>query len=74
MEYLGHIISAQGFRMNPNKVKAIQSIKPPQNKKQVRSFLGKIIYYAKFLPKLSQMARLLAKLTGKQIPFSWGLE
>jgi hypothetical protein len=72
MEYLRHIISADGIRMNPKKVKVICNLPPPTTKKQVRSFLGKINYYANFLPFLSQTARPLAQLTGKKVPFQWG--
>jgi hypothetical protein len=60
--------------MNPNKVKAILKVKTPQTKKQVRSFLGKINYYAKFLPCLSEIARPIARLTGKTVPFVWNKE
>jgi hypothetical protein len=72
MEYLGHIISAEGIRMNPKKVKVICNLQPPRTKKHVRSFLGKINNYAKFVPFLSQVARPLARLTGKKVPFQWG--
>jgi hypothetical protein len=74
MEYLGHIISADGIRMNPNKVKAILKVKTPQTKKQVHSFLGKINYYAKFLPCLSEIAQPIARLTDKTVPFVWNEE
>jgi hypothetical protein len=60
--------------MNPNKVKAILKVKTPQTKKQVRSFLGNINYYAKFLPCLSEIARPIARLTGKTVPFVWNEE
>jgi hypothetical protein len=74
MEYLGHIISADGIRMNPKKVKVILNLPRPTTKKQVRSFLGKINYYAKFLPTLSHVARPLVRLTGKRVVFQWGDE
>jgi transposase InsO family protein len=74
MEYLGHIISADGIRMNPKKVKVIMNLPRPTTKKQVRSFLGKVNYYAKFLPTLSHIARPLGRLTGKRVVFQWGDE
>ena len=36
--YLGHIISAKGIAVNPEKVSAIVNWEPPQNVKQLRSF------------------------------------
>ena len=38
--YLGHIISAKGIAINPEKVSTIVNWEPPQNVKQLRSFLG----------------------------------
>ena len=42
--YLGHIISAKGISVNPEKVSAIVNWEPPQNVKQLRSFLGLASY------------------------------
>jgi hypothetical protein len=72
MEYLGHVISRSGIQKDPKKLKVIEQVQPPRTKKQVRSFLGKINYYAKFMPGLSKAARPLAKLTGTKVAFEWG--
>lgn len=74
MQYLGHRISAEGIKMDPSKLAFIQTITPPTSKKQVRSFLGKIQYYAKFLPDLSRVARPLSRLTGSKSTFKWEQE
>jgi hypothetical protein len=74
MEYLGHIISKNGMQKDPKKLRIIEQVEPPRTKKQVRSFLGKINYYAKFMPGLSKAARPLAKLTGTKVAFQWGKE
>ena len=45
VDYLGHIISAQGLAVNPDKIEVIQQWLPPKTVKEVRSFLGLAGYY-----------------------------
>jgi len=76
IEYLGHIISREGIRKDPKKLATIANAKVPTNKKQVRSFLGKINYLGKFIANLAEMSGPLAKLTSARddVPFVWGPE
>jgi hypothetical protein len=39
--------------MDPNKVKAIQSMSPPKTKKDVIRFLGRLNYIARFISRLT---------------------
>ena len=39
---LGHIVSAEGVRIDPSRVEALQSLSLPRSKKEVQAFLGKI--------------------------------
>ena len=50
------------------KVKAIQGMKPPETKKEVRSFLGMIGYYWRFIPHFATKADPLTNLTKKGLP------
>ena len=43
--FLGHIVSVEGIRVNPTKIEAVVSWKPPRNVTKVRSFLGLTGYY-----------------------------
>ena len=52
-KWLGHEIDENGIKPNEEKVEAILRLKPPENTKELKSFLGAIQYMAKFLPKLS---------------------
>ena len=53
VEYLGHKISADGIRPMTEKLRAINDAPPPNNVSQLRSFLGLVNYYGKFLPQLA---------------------
>ena len=53
VEYLGHTINAKGVHTTDTKVKAIVSAPSPRNLAELRSFLGLLNYYSKFLPNLA---------------------
>ena len=74
IEYLGHRISAEGLQPTEEKVRAISEAPAPQNVSQLRSFLGIVNYYSKFLPNLSIMLAPLYRLLQKQTNWTWGLE
>ena len=65
VEYLGHVITAEGLHQSPKKVQAMAGFSSPQNVGQLRSFLGMVQYYARFLPDLvthlAPLHRLLQK-------------
>jgi len=60
VEYLGHHISAQGIQPTEEKRRAIVNAPSPQDTTQLKSFLGLVTYYGKFLPHL---ADVLARCT-----------
>ena len=67
IEFLGHIVGGGNLRPQPGKVEGIMSAKPPTTKKEVRSFLGFIGYYRRFIPNFAAIASPLTDLTrGKQ--------
>ena len=71
VSFLGHIISAEGIRVDPAKIEAVVSWKPPRNVTEVRSFLGLVGYYRRFVKEFSFIASLLTKLLRKEIKFEW---
>ena len=74
IKWLGHEIGENGIKPNEEKVEAILKLKPPENTKELKSFLGTIQYMAKFLLKLSEKADRLRKLLKKNEPWKWGEE
>ncbi|GFT65841.1 retrovirus-related Pol polyprotein from transposon opus [Trichonephila clavipes] len=71
VNYLGHIISAEGVRTDPEKVSAVKNWKRPENLRELRSFLGLCTYYRKFVKGFSNIARPLHKLTESKQKFQW---
>ena len=74
VEYLGHVISAEGLHQSPKKVKAITEMPTPQDVTQLRAFLGMVQYYARFLPDLATHLAPLHRLLQKEVKWSWGAE
>ena len=71
VEYLGHVVSAQGIRTDPKKVAAMEQFPIPQDIKTLRSFLGLASYYRKFVAGFAKVAGPLHALTKKDVPFLW---
>ena len=71
MSFLGHIISAEGIRVDPVKIEAIVNWKPPRNVTEVRSFLGLAGYYRRFVQGFSVIASSLTRLVRKGVKFEW---
>ena len=56
VEYLGHIVSGNGVRVNPNKVTSIVNWPTPDNITQVRGFLNLAGYYRRFITGFAKIA------------------
>ncbi|XP_040966470.1 uncharacterized protein, partial [Gossypium hirsutum] len=60
--FLGHVVFAEGIRVNPNKNEAVLDWKRPKNVSAIRSFLRLAGYYWRFVEGFSLIAALLTKL------------
>ena len=69
--YLGHIISQEGLHTEGTKVRAIADAPEPKNVGELRSFLGMVNYYGKFLPDLATTLSPLYCLLRKSCPWRW---
>uniref|UniRef100_A0A2N9IQN8 RNase H type-1 domain-containing protein n=1 Tax=Fagus sylvatica TaxID=28930 RepID=A0A2N9IQN8_FAGSY len=62
---LGFIVSGRGIEIDPAKVQAIRSMPAPRTEKEIRSFLGRINYIARFIAQLTATCEPLFKLLRK---------
>ena len=74
VEYLGHQISTKGIQPTEDKVRAIKDAPVPTDVTQLRSFVGLVNYYGKFLPNLSSVLAPLYILLQKGSKWKWGAQ
>jgi hypothetical protein len=71
LSFLGHRVSAEGLKVDPEKVRAVADWKAPTDVHGVRSFLGLANYFRRFLQGYSSMVVPLTNLTRKNKPWEW---
>jgi len=68
---LGFIVSGRGIEVDPDKAKAIQEMPAPKTEKEVRSFLGRLNYIARFISQLTVTCEPIFRLLRKKNPGVW---
>ena len=71
VELLGHIISQDSVRPNDDKIAALTRMPMPRDSKQLRSLLGDLSYYRKFLPNMAKRVRPITALLKKGATFGY---
>ena len=71
VKFMGHVISSDGLKPDPDKIAAIENMPKPTSKQELMSLLGFINYLAKLLPQLTQVSQPLRDLTTKSAQFVW---
>jgi len=74
VSFLGHIISGSGISVDPSKVDVVSQWETPKSVTEVRSFLGLVGYYRRFIEGFSKLALLLTQLTCKGRTFVWDVQ
>nr|XP_049463733.1 uncharacterized protein K02A2.6-like [Anopheles coluzzii] len=72
--YLGHVIDRRGLRPDPAKIQVIKNLAEPTDVTGVRSFLGAINFYGKFIPDMRKLRHPLDNLLKANTPFHWSSE
>jgi len=86
LKYLGHIVSQEGIRCDPEMLSPIKDWEPPKNVKELQKFLGFANFYRRFVEGFAKTAQPLTELLGGSTqkrgtkpakvakPWMWGME
>ena len=71
VKYLGHVFSKKGIEIDPDRIRAILTIKDPKSKEELQRILGTINYVRSFIPNVSELIAPLRELLKVDIHFQW---
>ena len=69
---LGFLVHSRGIDVDPVKATTIATMEPPATVKELKSFLGKVLYIQRFIPRKVSITSAFAKLLKKGQSFEWG--
>ena len=69
--YVGHLLTSEGLKIDPQKVKAVQEMPAPQTKEDVKCVLGFVQFLSRYLPSLSTVDAPLRELEKADMLFHW---
>lgn len=59
VKYLGHIITPDGIKPDPSKIESIKKFPLPKTRTEIKSFLGLLGYYRKFIKDFAKITKFL---------------
>ncbi|XP_062704639.1 uncharacterized protein K02A2.6-like [Aedes albopictus] len=71
VKYLGQLLDSEGTRPDPDKVKAIINMPPPHDVSTLRSYLGAVNYYGKYIREMRTLRQPLDELLKEGSSFQW---
>ena len=71
VKFLGHVVSEKGISVDPLKIEAVTEWEKPKTVFEIRSFLGLVGYYRRFVQDFVKLAGPLTALTKKGVKFDW---
>ena len=73
-KFLGILVHHKGISVDPAKAIVIATMKRPTTIKELKSFLGRVSYIRRFIPRLASITSGLSKLLKNRNVFIWGAE
>ncbi|VVA18733.1 PREDICTED: LOW QUALITY PROTEIN, partial [Prunus dulcis] len=67
-------VHQRGIDVDPEKTRALKSLSPPKNPKELKSFMGRLSYIRRFIPGLVAMMSTFTPLLKKGQPYIWSKE
>ena len=71
VRFLGHVVLEHGIQVDPTKVEVVVNWRRSSSVTDIRSFLGLVGYYRKFIQGFPSLVLPLTRLTRKGAPFIW---
>jgi hypothetical protein len=68
---LGHIVSVEGVKIDPNIVEVVKTLSLPRSKKEIQSFLGKIIFLRRFISNFAKLVKFITAMLRKGNEVKW---
>jgi hypothetical protein len=69
--FLGHVLSAKGVAVDPSKIEVVSKWQSPKFVTEIRSFLGLVGYYHRFIENFSKIAKPMTELLKSNTPYVW---
>lgn len=69
--YLGYVVSKEGVKADKSKIKAISKLEAPNNISELRSFIGMVNFFSKFIKNFSSVLVPLHRLLRKGVDWNW---
>lgn len=71
VKYMGHILSGDGIKLDPDRAKAIAEIPVPKNRDDLNRFLGMVTYVSRFIPNIANLTINLRNLKKSNVEWNW---
>ena len=68
---LGHIISKDGIKIDPERVSVILKVGEPRSKKEIQSFLGQVNFLRRFIPSFAEILMNITNMLKKGHEIKW---
>lgn len=72
VNYLGHIVSKEGLKPDPEKVRAIENMPNPEDKQGIHRLMGSLNFLGGYIPNIAKETQPLRDLLKKDAAWQWG--